>query len=437
MAVSAIDQRILGRICHETAKENPLLSSNLYQILGLSIQLSRKVYRARKLRRLDLARDTKSVSLYHHIIWLAREGLSITEVFILPYCQHELEAPYRQVMAAKLRATFYQILCLFHNQPPLNQLSPKRTPSSSANKKDQETRTRKAALREAIPSVTSDMSYITNPFVAEYPALSPPPTGPLPPIPTTGSTPQGRRSSLRQAGFGSHSDYSAASSANYIMPPRNFVPSANQFFEETARLARSLLPGSNPLRLSVYLEFCIFKWDCGKDFKAARSLASQAFKKALEDEEFITEADFADAREIMASLQSIADRTEGSSRTSPKSPIVPIPATTSPTRKQTTTPVSRFTTRSPGHRRPDHSSGKIIGEPIKKSKASHVVQQTSTSTRNETDKEKKRRILEMAEEEVRRRDSVKSGGSAASRQLTPPSLIRGRYENGNKRSKDR
>ncbi|GAB7338927.1 hypothetical protein MBLNU457_5606t2 [Dothideomycetes sp. NU457] len=321
-------------------------------------------------------------------------------------------------MAAKLRATFYQILCLFHNQPPLNQLSPKRSPPSAASKKDQDTRTRKAALREAIPSMASEMSYITNPFAFDGPARSPPPTGPLPPIPI--GTPSGRRTAMRSPGSSSPSDYSA-SSANFILPPRNFVPSANQYFEETARLTRSLLPGSNPLRLSVYLEFCIFKWDCGKDFKTAKILASQAFKQALEDEEFITEADFVDAREIMAFLQTIANRSEGSSQISPKSPIVPIPASTSPTRKQATTPVLRFNTRSPGN----SQSERTAGEPAKKSKTSHVVQQTSTSTRNGTDKEKKRRILELAEEEVRRRDSVKSGGSAASRQLTPPSMIVG------------
>ena len=41
---------------------NPLLSSSLYQILGLSVTLSRKLYRARKLRKLDTSRDTKSLA---------------------------------------------------------------------------------------------------------------------------------------------------------------------------------------------------------------------------------------------------------------------------------------------------------------------------------------------------------------------------------------
>jgi len=328
-------------------------------------------------------------------------------------------------------------------------------------------------LRETIPSMISEISYMTNPFAAEGPAQSPPPTGPLPPIPT--GTPQGRHTPLRPPGLNSSSDYSPTTTASFIMPPRNFVPKANEFFEETARLAQSLLPGSNPLRLSVYLEFCIFKWDCGKDFKTARKLASQAFQKALDDEEFITEADFADSREIMAFLQTIANRTEGSSRTSPKSQTTSVPIKTSPTHNQTTSPSSRNATRNPAHRKPvpkldngqntpvvprallqipiSESGSDVRGTvpvdtpnsvfeedqrtppsdgTVRKSRTSHVTQQTSNASRKETNKEKKRRILEIAEEEIRRRDSVRSGGSAASRQATPPSMIR----SSNKRSKD-
>lgn len=64
MAVSQIEEKILGRLAKQTAPSNALLSASLYQVLGLSILLSRKLVKARKLRKLDTSRDTKSLQLY-------------------------------------------------------------------------------------------------------------------------------------------------------------------------------------------------------------------------------------------------------------------------------------------------------------------------------------------------------------------------------------
>lgn len=205
MAVSQIEEKILGRLAKQTAPSNPLLSASLYQILGLSILLSRKLVKARKLRKLDTSRDTKSLQLYHHIIWLAREGLSITEVYILPYCQDGEQGPECRVMAAKLRASFYHVFCLFHNHPPVSsrshdsgsspssvltpkannaqtRQSPGRSPRNG-KENDGRRRSGKAPLRDPIPSMNSDTSYITNPYAAG-PAQTPPPLGPPPPIPS-------------------------------------------------------------------------------------------------------------------------------------------------------------------------------------------------------------------------------------------------------------
>src|ERR1700748_1576290 len=85
MASSDVDQKYLGRIADASAPIAPLVSKALYQILGLSVVLAKKLYRARKLRKLDTSRDTKSLQLYHQIIWLSREGLSILELSVIPY----------------------------------------------------------------------------------------------------------------------------------------------------------------------------------------------------------------------------------------------------------------------------------------------------------------------------------------------------------------
>ena len=95
-----------------------LSDKQLFKVLGLSVILSEKLLRARKSRRLDPTRDTKSVrQLYHHILWLAREGLVIVEQYVLPMVGSYIEL---RVLAYKLRASFYHIFVLFHNQPSVN-----------------------------------------------------------------------------------------------------------------------------------------------------------------------------------------------------------------------------------------------------------------------------------------------------------------------------
>src|SRR6186713_878583 len=114
MASSDVDQKFLGRLATSIGSSNVLLSSALYQILGLSVLLSRKLYRARKLRKLDTSRDTKSLALYQHIIWLSREGLNLLETYVIRPTQDGQYGPECRVLVAKLRASFFHIFCLFH-----------------------------------------------------------------------------------------------------------------------------------------------------------------------------------------------------------------------------------------------------------------------------------------------------------------------------------
>ena len=127
MASSEVDQKFLGRFAKSTGTANPFLSAMLYKVLGLSVILSKKLLRARRLRKLDTTRDTKSLQLYHHIIWLSREGLVIIEQYIVPMVEDYVEL---RVLAYKLRASFYHIFVLFHNQPSVNQTA---IPSFSPN----------------------------------------------------------------------------------------------------------------------------------------------------------------------------------------------------------------------------------------------------------------------------------------------------------------
>ncbi|KAM0722863.1 hypothetical protein Q7P37_001061 [Cladosporium fusiforme] len=475
MAISQIEEKILGRLARDAEKESPLLAASLYQILGLSILLSQKLYRAKRLRKLDVTRDTKSLQLYHQIIWLAREGLSIAEVYILPRCQNGEQGPECRVMAAKIRASLYHIFCLFHNHPPVNgtrrwssssgsppssNRSPKQNngqtvrPSSTSpgNAKGgngtRRRRSSKNGLRDPIPSITSEASYITNPYSSP---TSPPPAEALPPIPT-----EANRTPSRPPGLKPIKISSPQAAASFLLPPLNFVPMAHEHFEATQHLATTLLPPAHALRLSVTLEHAAFLWDCQKEHEQARTLAARTIKEVYTSSEGLDDEEFADAATIVQALGGIVKR--GSNDSSPKLnnpnsasqllhqqhqqqqqskprtlPLIDRTIALSPPSTTTTRRPSLETPAFPHNRSTPDRLSTVPEDPSQETSErendratttapttisppnSRLSSRTGASTKS--DKAAKRRALEAAEQELYRRRS--QSASASSRQNTP------------------
>lgn len=359
MASSDYDQKILGTIAKETALENPIVSRGLYQILGLSVTLSKKVYKARRLRKLDTSRDTKSLQLYHQIIWVCREGLAILNGDVLPYVMVKEYGQESRVLSLKLRASFLHIICLFYNQPPIS--SQIQVPSSRAPlalpdmplvperelpPEHAAAYTRAAGLspaprgqtlREPVTSIVSEGSVLTNP----YPMDAPPG---LAPLPTHASHPM-----------------------SYLIPHRNYLPLTDSFFDAAFTYATKTLPGSHPLRLSVALEYVAFLWDCQHDHDRSRSLASQAIRDTYTAEEGMEDEEFADASDLVRTLHRMIKRKswEGTPKTgqgdspNPTSNLASVPPTTSvaPTTSGTATATRRAVdTRQQG--------GPVLGSPF-------------------------------------------------------------------------
>jgi hypothetical protein len=311
MASLDFDQKFLGKVAKETQDSNPLLSSSLFQILGLSVLLSRRLVRARKLRKLDTSRDTPSLGLYQHILWLSREGLSILELYVLPYAQDNQHGPECRVLSVKLRASFYHIFCLFHNTPPVyasNMTSqdprtlavpplplsvgadnghtrivdmPGLSPPSKRSGK-------KPMLREPIDSIVSETSFVTNPYAAGGPVGTPSPA-PIHAPPGLHPIPIPQPSS-------------------FILPPLNFVPLAGGYFTTATAYATEFLPGSHPLRLSVALEHSAFLWDCIHDHEGSRRVARRAIKDVYRAQEAMDDTEFEDAAELVGILGRIMKR---------------------------------------------------------------------------------------------------------------------------------
>jgi hypothetical protein len=277
MASSEVDQKFLGHFAKYTSFENPYLSAMLYKVLGLSLVMSKKLDRARKLRRLDPTRDARSVQhLYHHILWLSREGLVMTEQYILPMVGKYVEL---KVLAHKLRGSFYHIFVLFHNKPSINQasgpfslfsepLSP--LPLSSRSKNDRD------SILHSPPPQRSASS-------GDGPVDGAPPGLP-PPKPT------------------------ASNSGNFILPSVDYIPTATSCFAAASDLAENLLPGSHPVRLSVKLEYVAYLYDCLHEKEESRRLAQRTVADVYSAHEGMDDESFEDAAEMVRVLGKMMKR---------------------------------------------------------------------------------------------------------------------------------
>ena len=254
-----------------------LSGGQLYKVLGLSVILSEKLLRARKTRRLDPTRDTKSVrQLYHHILWLAREGLVIVEQYVLPMVGNYVEL---KVLSYKLRASFYHIFVLFHNQPSVNKaggpfaLFPEPlSPRGSTPNRDSITR---SPPRQRMPNTYGGP-------VGGPPGLPPPPE-------------------------------KASPSAAFLLPATDYIPTATNCFVTANTLAERLLPGSHPIRLSVKVEYVAYLYDCLHDGEGSRRLAKRSIADVYNAQEGMDDESFEDAAELVGILGKMMKRGLGGS----------------------------------------------------------------------------------------------------------------------------
>lgn len=301
MATHDVDKKILGRLAFAIDDMYPEFGAALYQLLGLSELLSRRLLKARKHRK---ARNKghDAVNVYHHVIWMSREGLAIVEKFF-PLADQEGAFPAEmRVFFYKLRASFYHIFVLFHNNPRVSLTAPSKNSSARAtplspssrsgndrrpqgleSPKDNAERTSSqtarrtgGGLREPIISVLSDESTVTNPWAT----LSPPPglggiRQELQPAPEPGA---------------------------FLLPAANYLQTAAGCFATAHSLAMATLPGSSPLRLSVGLEYCAFLWDCQHDHDGCRKLASETINYVWEAGEGMEDDAFEDAAQLVGTL---------------------------------------------------------------------------------------------------------------------------------------
>lgn len=267
----------------------PLVPSFLFRVLGLSVILAEKLLRARKAKRLDPVRDPKARHLIHHILWLAREGLIMVEQYVLPMVGNYVEL---RVLSYKLKASFYHIFVLFHNEPPVN---------------DRINRSRSGSF-SLFPDPLSPRDSFKPP--SRQPTLRSPTTGRQrsPAISlggpvggtTTTRTPPGLP--LPSTNPYTNGTNNGNGTATFILPLQDYTPYASLAFREANELAERLLPGSHPVRLSVKVEYVAYVYDCLHETEASRRMARLSIRHVYEAQEGMDDDSFEDAAEMVGVL---------------------------------------------------------------------------------------------------------------------------------------
>lgn len=299
MAISHVDRKILAHLINYYGSDNKVVLDNLRTVLGLSVMLEQKLIRARRLRQFDITGETRSLNLYQEIIFLAKEGLALTEVFIAPHCGEDAEGVY-QVMALKLRASFHHIFCLYHNTPSVRLLRPKEKKELSvfsinymANRKSQEFNLSGSPLPSA-------KSFITNPYAAN---------GQAPPVL---DTVQPRAALTRPPGLSTNTSLfyePPVHASTFLMPPLDYTPETKRLFEQASKFAEKFLHPAHPLMLSLALERATFLIDCLSDYEESLKVVKKAARAAWlsRNTRHVT---WEDAMNIMRKMSEILIRAE-------------------------------------------------------------------------------------------------------------------------------
>lgn len=252
--------------------------------------LAEKLLRARKARKLDPVRNPKDKHLIHHILWLAREGLVMVEQYILPMVGNYVEL---KVLSYKLRASFYHIFVLFHNDPPVNnRINRTRSGSGGAYSLYPDPLTpltRSSSSRDQ----RSPPGRQRSPAISVGGAVGGPLSG------TTARTPPGLPIpfySVQAAGTNGNGN------ATFILPLEDYTPRATNAFAAANALAESLLPGSHPVRLSVKVEYVAYLYDCLGEKEQSRRMARLSIRQVYEAREGMDDESFEDAAEMVGML---------------------------------------------------------------------------------------------------------------------------------------
>ena len=242
------------------------------------------------------------------------------EQYVIPMVGNYVEL---KVLAYKLRASFYHIFVLFHNDPPVSKLVNRTRSGSGGNYSlypDPLTpRTRSASSRD---SQTNRRP--------RSPAIS------------LGG-PVGGTTTRNPPGLPIPGQLTATDGSIFLWPAEDYIPRATNAFVAANSLAESLLPGSHPVRLSVKVEYVSYLYECLGEREQSRRTARLAIRNVYEAQEGMDDESFEDAKEMVSMLGKMmtrglqpastpppAQRIMAQSTPPPTGPVPPVPTNVIP-----------------------------------------------------------------------------------------------------------
>lgn len=304
MALAEIDRKVLAHLINYYVSENRVVVENLRRVLGISVMLEEKLSDIQELRLFRIPLGARPVDAYRELLFLAKEGLALTEVFIAPHCGENADGVY-QVMALKLRASFHHIFCQYHNTPPVRQLRQKKVEGLSAlsayylaSRQDQN-------FELAASPVPSVQSFVTNPYaanvqappiLAHVPADAQPRTAPIYPPGLSAGT-------VNEYGF-------PVAASTFLMPALDYTPETKRLFELATKRAEITLHPAHPLVLSLALEQATFLMNCLGEYEKAFKVIKRAARTAYLVRKEVTKANWDDDIKIMNDMTDVLSRCE-------------------------------------------------------------------------------------------------------------------------------
>jgi len=219
------------------------------------------------------------------------------EQYVLPMVGNYVEL---KVLSYKLRASFYHIFVLFHNDPPVNnKISRSRAdsfslfpdPLSSKGSKSptpRELTGRSPTGRQRSPAIS--LGGAVGNAARTPPGL---------PIPSYFAQSTGK--------------LNGNGTATFLLPLTDYTPKATATFEAANTLAERLLPGSHPIRLSVKVELVAYLYDGLHEAEQSRKMARVGIRHVYEAQEGMDDESFEDAAEMVGILGRMMKRGLGQS----------------------------------------------------------------------------------------------------------------------------
>jgi hypothetical protein len=225
----------------------------------------------------------------------------MVEQYVLPMVGNYVEL---KVLSYKLKASFYHIFVLFHNEPAVNdRISRRRSGNVGAHG-------RSDSYMSLFPDPLS-------PRLSKQGSRSPmtgrqrsPAISLGGPVSATTRTPPGLplpASYPYQNGPGNGNG-----TATFLLPLQDYTPSATAAFQEADEMAERLLPGSHPVRLSVKVEYVAYIYDCLHEAEQSRRMARTSIRHVYEAQEGMDDESFEDAAEMVGILGRMMKRGLGS-----------------------------------------------------------------------------------------------------------------------------